>query len=336
MKTIGRFATVLSLSIVLAVLLSGCGREEPQAPAKVPEAPEKTFALTVLVSGVPFWNDTKATWAAVGKGEHVVTSYGGPTDTDGAKQIQEIDALIAKKVDGIVVYPTDSMALVPEINKAVDAGIPVVTYLNDAPGSKRLTYVTSELEDASLKVGNEAVVDAKMPEEAIIMYSEPGNQEQEARKHGFELLVAKHPNLKIVAVVVDKFDETIGAQSLAPLLAKYPNVKYVFGCNSRSAVGAVTALKQAQIPAGKVTVTAWDADADILDLISKGWIKASVYQNSAYMTQLAFNILEAQVGGWMYPGNRRFEENSIRAVPEKIVVPVQLITQANVRGYYPR
>lgn len=333
MRQFRRSLSMLILPLVLVILSAGCGRDEQSTQSH--QKPTKVFAMNVLVSGVPFWNDTRATWSAIGEGLNVKTVYGGPLDTDGQKQIDQIESLITQKVDGIVVYPTDSAALVPEINRAVDKGIPVITYLNDAPNSKRLAYVTSELEDASLKVGKYAMGEATGPAKAIIMYAEPGNEEQEARRRGFEMLAKQNPNLKIVEIVVDKFDESIGTEHLRPLLAKHPDLKYIFGCNSRSAVAATSALKELKFKPGQVTVTGWDADQDVLNLISQGWVKATVYQNSAFMTQVAFNILEARAGGWMYPKNRQFQENGVKSVPDKIVIPVQLVTGSNVSGYLP-
>lgn len=329
-----RTFAVLAATILASTLsLTGCGREESRTGRPAPQVVEKTFAMNVLVSGVPFWNDTKAVWTSAGEKNGVNTVFGGPLDTDGQKQIQELDALIARKVDGLIIYPTDSAALIPQINKAVEAGIPVITYLNDAPGSKRLTYITSELEEASIRVAQTTLPPSEKPVEAIIMYAQAGNEEQEARRRGFERLAQQTPNVKIVATIEDKFDEAVGAEQLRPLLAKFPNVTHIFGTNSRSAVGAATVLRELRYTPGQISVTGWDADADVLALIDQGWVKASVYQNSAFMTQIAFNILKARAGGWLYPANREFEQNGVSVVPDKIVVPVQIITKENVRGY---
>ena len=326
--------TIIGVIGALTLLANGCGRDEQ--PAQTAQQPTKTFAMNVLVSGVPFFSDTQATWSAMGAGLNVKTIYGGPLDTDAQKQIQQIEALIAQGVDGLVIAPTDSAALAPIINTAVDRGIPVVTYLNDVPSSKRLTYVTSEREEASLKVGHFVITGSIRPSKAIIMYAQAGNEEQEARRRGFEQLAKEIPNLKIVAVVSDKFDETVGATQIKPLLAKYPDVNYIFGCGSRSAVGAVSALKELRFKPGQVTVTGWDYDEDVLNLISQGWVKVTAAQNTSFMTQLDFNILKASVGGWLYPLNRQFKEFGVRPIPEKIVVPVDLVTNNNLKGYYPR
>jgi ribose transport system substrate-binding protein len=327
-------AMLCSILLVLSLAIPGC-KQGANSGSTANEA-QKTFAMNVLVSGVPFFKDTQSTWSAMGKGLNVKTIYGGPLDTDAQKQTSQIEALIAQGIDGLVVAPTDSTALAPVINKAVDSGIPVVTYLNDVPNSKRLVSITAEREDASLRVGRSVITTTSAPIKAIVMYAQAGNEEQEGRKRGFEMLTKEFKNLKIVAVVSDKFDETVGAEQLRPLLAKYPDVNFIFGCGSRSAVGAVSALKEMHYQPGQVTVTGWDYDEDVLKLIDNGWVKVSAAQNTPYMTQLAFNILKAYTGGWLYPLDRQFKENNARPVPEKIVVPVELVTQSNSKAYYLR
>ncbi len=330
---------VITAAVALFVTAGCKPTEQPgagTASGGTAQHPAKTFAMNVLVSTVPFFDDTRATWAATGKYNNVNTLYGGPVDTDAQKQIQEIDALLSKGIDGLVVAPCDSAALAPIINKAVDKGVMVVTYLNDVPSSKRTTYVTSEWEDASLKVGRYAIQQTNSPAKAIIVYAEPSNLEQQGRRRGFEMLTNEFPNLQIVAVVSDKFDAAVATEQIRPLLAKYPDVGYVFGCGSRSAVGAVSALKEMNFKPGQVIVTGWDYDEDELKLIEQGWVKATAAQNTSWMTQIVFNILEANSAGYLYPINHPFKENSVRALPEKIVVPVELVTASNVRGYYPR
>lgn len=92
--------------------------------------------MNVVVSTVPFWKDPKDTLAQMNNVlPGVEISFGWPSDTDVGKQIDEMETLITKRVDGIVIAPADAQALVPVINKAVDAGIPVVTVFTDAPSA---------------------------------------------------------------------------------------------------------------------------------------------------------------------------------------------------------
>src|SRR5664279_3111558 len=97
---------------------------------------QRVYAMNVAISSMAFWNEPKQTWQRIGSttpGLHTV--FGGPPESDPAKQIESIDAMLSQKIDGLVVFSTDPVALVQTVNKAVDSGIPVVTVFADLPTS---------------------------------------------------------------------------------------------------------------------------------------------------------------------------------------------------------
>ena len=296
-----------------------------------------TYAMVAVASGAHFWRDIRAAWsAAQASSADVATVFEGPNDTDAQKQIDEVEALIAKGVAGLIIAPADPAALVPTINKAVDRGIPVITYFIDAPTSKRLTYVASELESSSIRMGEFLTSNTDHVGKVIIIYARAGNTEQDARRHGFEELIKRYPGLQLVGVVQDDYDENKGAEQIKPLLIKYPDVKYIFGAHSRAAVGAVSALRELGYKPGQVNVSGSDTDQDVLDLIKEGWVQGAVAQQTTFMTEMMFGILEANRLGYLYPEERSYKQNGIRPLPENIIVPVTLITPKNVSGYFPR
>src|SRR4029078_3925571 len=129
------------------------------------------YAMNVVVSQVPFWSETRVAWKELPQHFPVETVFGGPADDNSQQQIDEVEALLTTRISGLVIAPTDSKALVRTIDKAVERGIPVVTYLVDAPGSKRLTYITSPLEEASKGVGSFALGAAKKPSSGGVIIS---------------------------------------------------------------------------------------------------------------------------------------------------------------------
>jgi ribose transport system substrate-binding protein len=311
-------------------------RDAPGAPSPGRTEKSVTYAMVGVATSAPFWLDIRAAWSTAGEqSPDVRTIFAGPTDTDAQKQIDDVEALLAKGINGLIISPADSAALNPSINKAVDRGIPVIAYFLDAPGSGRLTYVASELESSSIRMGEFLFAKAGYSGKAIIIYSHAGNTEQEARRHGFEELIKRNPGVQLVGVVQDDYDENKGAEQIKPLLIKYPDVKFIFGAHSRAAVGAVSALKELGYKPGQVNVSGSDTDQDVLDLIKEGWVQGSVAQQTTFMTEMMFGILEASRLGYLYPKGRAYKENGIRPLPENIVVPVALITSDNVSGFYP-
>jgi ABC-type sugar transport system substrate-binding protein len=329
---------LIATAIGVAATL-GC--EAPRArtvgatAAKANKTAPPTYAMNVVVSHVPFWADTRAAWAAVPRHFAVKTVFGGPQNDNSQEQINEIEAILATKPAGLVVAPTDSTALARVIDRAVAAGIPVVTYLVDAPESKRLTHITSALESASIAVAKQAVgPTAQAPRGGVIIsYGTAGSEEQERRADGFRQFVAGNRGLRLVGSVEDKFDPSVGADQIKALLSRHKDVKYIFGCNSRSAAAAVLALRELGYRPGDIIVTGWDHDPDVPGHMSDGWVMASAAQQTTFMTNLAFSILHSAANGYMYPSELRLRQQGVSPLPARIEVPVAIITAKNAAAY---
>lgn len=325
---ITRFLFVVILLII--IILQGCqnNRNLDSSTKK-----DKTFAMNVVVSNVPFWNDSKTAWSSLGKSLGVDTRFGGPSDDDSQKQITEIDMLIAQGVDALLIAPTDSKALTPTINKAIAEGIPVLTYLVDAPESNRLAYVTSMLEEASMQVGEHILKEYKRRGKVIISIGTAGSEEQERRKNGFVSIINKTPGLELIGIVEDKFDAEIGGDNIKAIMAKHNDIDFIFGCNSRSAAAAVLALKELKYTKGEVIVTGWDNDADVVSFIEEGWVAISAYQQTSYMTVIAFSILNSFLDDSIYPQNLDLKKYNVLPTPEVIKVPIKLIDENNAIAF---
>lgn len=324
------------LAVVVGILVgSQIRRGAKDIQTQQQSKTKQRFAMNVVVSGVPFWTDTRETWDKIGKTvEGVETTFGGPKDTDASRQIEEIEALIAQKVSGIVIAPCDSASLAPAIDKAVTAGIPVVTYLVDSPKSKRVAYVTSSLEGASRFIGEYVANSGGSKGKAIISLGAAGSEEQQRRAAGFKDIIAKNPAMELVQIVEDKFDDAKATEDIKAALIKTPDLRFIFGCNSRSAAAAVTALKELGKKPGDVLVSGWDYDSDVLKYIKDGWVKASAAQQSSFMTLLCFSILQADSRGFLYPPSLDFRQAGVHPLPEVIEVPITLVTSANADAYF--
>src|SRR3989304_4049319 len=135
---------ILSFLFVAALLLTSCAQAAPtQAPAE--EAPaastaDEEYIYVSMMGNLEFFNAHKYGFKWAGEGLGVPHTYVGPPDFDVNAQVAAFDQAIAKKPKGIVVFGVDP-ALIPEINKASDAGIPVVTILGDLPTPKQIALL---------------------------------------------------------------------------------------------------------------------------------------------------------------------------------------------------
>ncbi len=333
------FVCSLVASGLIPLALASCQQTGTNSPPvngnpKQGSLKERTLAMNVVVSTVPFWIESREMWTRLDESEpSVKVSYGGPDNTDAQKQVEELDGLVARGLDGLVIAPADSKSLKPKIDAIAAKGIPVITYLVDAPGSKRLTYITSELEPAGEKIARFVADRIGRKGKIIISLGESGSDEQEARARGIRNAIRTFQGMSVAGTVEDKFDENVGSEQIKALLAKHKDIKAIVGCNSRSAIGAMVALKELGFKPGQVAVTGWDFDNEIVDGIKAGWVHASVAQNSEFMTYLAFTILKGYKDGLLNPTSADAIFKRASSLPDKIVVPVSLIDKQNAEDY---
>lgn len=283
------------------------------------------YAMNVVVSHVPFWSESKAMADGISGAWEDELVFGGPESEDVLAQTAEIEALLARGIDGLIIAPTDSTQILPTLNELNVRNIPFVTFLVDAPESNRVTYITSELEEASIRLLNS--VQEKLPTsgEAVIMIGTAGSEEQERRAAGFREFLGENTSIEVTAVIEDSFDERTGADHLKSVLLSRPSVNVILGANSRSAAAALTAIRELGLDPGDFFITGWDKDRDVLQAIERGEVVASAGQNSAFMVYLAYSVLELY--NEMEPWPQGLQ------VPTTIVIPVDIIQGSNVSSF---
>src|SRR5947209_8150937 len=127
----------LGIGLVTLVLIGSLAGALPARAAKV-----LTFAVVPKAINNPFFNDVRRGCEAEARKLGIRCEYTGPTVTEIQPQIQVLEALIQRHVDGMAISAVDGKAVVPVIKRAMAAGIPVVTFDADAaPGSGRLAFI---------------------------------------------------------------------------------------------------------------------------------------------------------------------------------------------------
>lgn len=295
---------------------------------------KEVYAMNVIVSGNEFWVECKQAFENIGKVYGVETRYGGPLGTDVTEQIADLDTYLAEEIDGLILNPVVPAAEVSITNKLIEAGIPVVCLLNDVPDSKRLAAFVTPNELSAGKAGEYLAKRMGYKGKCVISYSHAGSVEQERRAQGYKDVIEKYPDMELVGVIEDKYDSTIGARDLKPLLVKYPDIKAVMGCNNRSGVGAAIALREMGYKPNEVLVSTWGFDVDVVQLIKEEWVHAGCAERSYYMTVLAFNVLYAYNHNLIYPTTMPWKKHGITLpFPDITGIPTVLVTKENADAF---
>ena len=151
--------------------------------------------------------------------------YAGSVDSDGAEQARVIDDAVARGVNAIAISCDDPTACIDPINRAVSAGIPVMTWDPDSPQSKRFTYLGLD----NIQAGQAAaylLVQAMGTEGKVaILTGVPGADNLETRITGFREGLAAYPSIHIIATVVTNDDINLGVQAVEDTMQAHPDIK---------------------------------------------------------------------------------------------------------------
>jgi ribose transport system substrate-binding protein len=288
------------LSLVLTIVILAACAPAPQAPAAEAPAAQKPASdeLYIYVSAMgnlEYFNAHKYGWKWAGEALGVKAEYVGPAEVDANAEAAALDQAIARKPAGIAVLAWDPV-LQPGIDKAMDAGIPVVTICADQANSKRLAFIGSSQHDLGF-IGGKHVAEAIGGKGKVAILSLPGTQIFDEREQGFRDAFAAYPDIEVVQVGDTKADIAVAVSTAKAILQKYPDLAAFVGTDSTAGMGAATAVKEAGL-VGKVKTVAMDRNSDVLQAISDGTLTGSVAQDDAAMAfwglQTLYNYVHNQ------------------------------------------
>lgn len=237
-------------------------------------------------------------------------------NNDASKQLDQIDNLIAQKVNAIVVVPVDYEGIVPGVEKANQAGIPIIALGIQSAGGK-YTFVGSKNIDAGRMQGE--YMKAHLPKDAKILYLQgtPGLYHSQERLKGFEETLGR-PDVKILANLSGNYDRAEGMKVTEDWIQSFPKFDAIIAANDQMALGALEALKGSDRLKG-VMIAGVDGVPDALKAIKAGEMSQTIFQNAGGQAKAAFEVVEAIKKGEQPPAEK--------------LVPFESITKDNVDQY---
>ncbi|WP_245267257.1 MULTISPECIES: sugar ABC transporter substrate-binding protein [unclassified Agrobacterium] len=237
-------------------------------------------------------------------------------NNDVSKQLDQIDNFIAQKVNAIVVVPVDYQGIVPGVEKANEAGIPVIALGIQSAGGK-YTFVGSKNIDAGRLQGE--YMKANLPKDAKILYLEgtPGLSHTQERKKGFEDALGRS-DVTTLASLSGNYDRAEGMKVTEDWIQSFPNFDAIVAANDQMALGALEALQGANRLKG-VLISGVDGTADARNAIKAGTMSQTIFQDAAGQAKAAFEVVEGLKKGEQAPAEK--------------LVPFASITKENVDQY---
>ena len=251
---------------------------------------------------------------------------------DTAKQLADLDSIIAQQPDIIIFPPRESQALAPKVLEIKEAGIPVILIDRDVdhsiakPGEDYVTFIGSDFVDQGRRAAEWLAQATGGTAKIIELEGTTGADPAIDRKQGFDDYLAgtfkgtptaegAFPGMEIIASQTGNFTRDEGRQVMETLLQSHPDVTAVYAHNDEMAIGAIAALEAAgRVPGEDVILVSIDGQNNALDAIVEGKLGASV-ESSPFFGPIAYETMMKFVNGeeipdWVKVEDRFFDINN--------------------------
>ncbi|MCX6080577.1 MAG: sugar ABC transporter substrate-binding protein [Chloroflexi bacterium] len=214
----------------------------------------------------------------------------GPVGAKAEDQISELESLIEKGVDGIAISSVSTDALAPIIDKALAAGIPVVTYNTDNPGSKRLAFVGQDLVNSGRISGDLMAKALGEKGKVIITTLDASAQWSLDREKGAREALAKYPGISVVTTVNTGTEPQGIYSAIENAMLANQDVTGILSMECCSVGPAAEFVKRNNMK-DKVKVVGFDLLPGTLQLVKEGIIYATIDQDPKKQGFEAVNLV---------------------------------------------
>ena len=317
-----KMAVLVMLALGVAFTSGGGGRHSSK----------EVYYLISANTALPYWQTAAAGFKQAAAQYKVKARVVGPEGYDPQAALAELHKAIADHPAGILISVADVSVLQPEIDAAVNAGIPVITMDSDAVGSRRLYFIgTNNLEAGRL--GGRRVIEKLGGKGNVVFFTIAGQPNTEERLKGFKDIFISRPEIKIVDVVDIKGDVRTAFDKTMEFMALTGAKKIdAFVClDSASGKMVADAINRSKIT-DRLLVT-WDVSQDTLDGIKAGTIDATIAQKPYTMAYIGLKGLDEVFHAPPEQLNKDYATDSFSPYPVFVDTGTSLVDKSNVDLY---
>jgi ribose transport system substrate-binding protein len=317
----GKLIRCGSVAVLLAGFLS-CGSAHDS---------DELYIFVAANLQVPYWRAAGAGFAKSADGMKVRYEFVGPDSYDPNAERDALDKAVQKKATGILLAVTDPAVLKDSIDKAVAAGIPVITMDSDAPASKRLFFIGTNNYQAGL-TGGERLAQELHGKGNVVIFTMPGQHNLQDRQRGYKEVLDRSPNIKITRVVDIHGDPRITFDTTTEIIGHEKDKVDAFVCLEAQSGKEVAGLLDRYHVTGKV-VMAMDTDPETLDWIQKGVIAATIAQKPYSMAYVGMQMLDTLYHHKPAPLTSDWAKDVYAPVPSFVDTGSGLIDKTNLDSF---
>ncbi len=303
--------------LLVITAMTGCGGREtgsrPLTLAVIPQGSTHEYWKSIHAGAV------KATQELAAAGTPVNIIWKGPLrEDDREQQTQVVEGFISQGVQGIVLAPFDSRALVRPVEEAARAGIPTVVIDSALETTQIVSYIATDNRKGGALAADRIAELLRGKGKVLLLRYQEGVASTQAREEGFiERLHAAHPGIQLISSnqYAGATRDTAKRASENLLTRHGAEIQAVFTPNESSTAGMLLALQDIQ-KAGKIHHVGFDTSAAFLDALRTGQLQGIVVQDPFRMGELGVRALVDHLQG--------------RPVEKRVDTGATLMTAANM------
>lgn len=245
-----RKRAILVLVVVVFLLFGGILTAGGQGESKSDKAAPKSENIVVGFSCAGMGNSwrmfLKANFdATVAEHPEIAKVYFTNADERPEKQISDIDDLLAKGIDLLIIQPSLGEAIVPAVERAFASGIPVIIFDGTVPTDQYTAYVGQDMKQLGAHYA-EALIDMMGPKGKIIMLSGiAGQMSVELRLEGAREVFANYPGIQILDTQYTGWSIPKAKEVMESFLQTYPQIDGIWADSGLMSFPALETMKAA-------------------------------------------------------------------------------------------
>ncbi|MEG0014345.1 MAG: ABC transporter substrate-binding protein [Cellulosilyticaceae bacterium] len=294
---------VAGLSFAMAMsVFTGCSSSKPAENTAAPAAEEKkeeapaaeekkeeakTEAPTEILIPVVSKGFQHQFWQAVKMGaEQAAEEFGvkitfeGPETEDQVdKQLEMVQAALAKKPQALCLAALDSKAATPYLEQADKAGIPVIGFDSgvDSPIVKT-TCATDNYAAAAAAAHKMAELIGGEGKVGLVVHGQTSQSAKDRRDGFMDTMKSDYPNIQVLEPQYGDGDHAKSTEAAKAIMTANPDVKGIYGANEGSAAGVINGVKELN-KVGQITIVGFDSGKIMMDAIRAGVAAGSITQD---------------------------------------------------------
>ena len=278
---------------------------------------EKVIAVVPKATSHLFFVSIHAGVDAAAREFGVKTLWNGPNEeTDHARQIQIVDAMVAQHVDGLAISATDERALAAPVERAIRAGIPVTVFDSGVNATGYVSFIATDNYGAGCTAARRLAGLIGGGGKVGMVMHKPGGTSTLLREQGFEETLKKEfPNIAIAARQFGMSDPSRSLTAAENILTSQPGLGGIFASSEPSSLGAIQAIRSRGL-SGKVKLITFDTSEEHVSALKDGTIDVMLVQDSFRIGYEAVRSIADKLAG--------------RTPTTRLDIPAQQIVRADL------